>query len=990
MSHGTGSFISLTGTPFNIGETYGSPNNANFSHIPPPLAAGPTKYIILHFENAVFPSSSRLEVNLGYASGELDIFDSSDGTDFWTRPINVSAFADGNIPIFFIPDGATGGVQITGYGRGERHEETGTSGTHDSFSNCDPFLIEGNYTEPDYDPFWLCNLPPHWDNIKTVPNGDIRESVAPAVCMLLSVHGAHVSTCSATLIGNDLVISAAHCIDFPEDVNSMSVVFNYQTNADGSVPAGYSPSIYKVTELVNHGPLGVGSSTDYLIVRIKTPPGGIGINPVPMRASRPAIGEQVFGIHHPNGAVKKVSPSISDGFAVVLSNPGTGNIPTQFDVTGGTSGSGLFDMNSRFVGVLSSGQGGPFAPNPAHQNAQCSIGYAASENILNDIANDSPPSIARDVMLVFDKSGSMSQITSTGLTKLQEAKNAASLFVQLTRTENTDQIGLVTFSSNAISAFDLNDVNNTNKDLLIGNTSPYTGGIIGDINASGNTSIGAGLSVARDQMNLNGIGGNKRTIFLLTDGLQNTNPLVNSVSDTLFNTDIFAVGYGSESGLNGTILTELAEDHNGLYMRAGDGLTLLKFFAINFGNIFEAGTLLDPQFILPANKDQANPFPFMVCEETDITIILGWEKPDQPLQFRIQTPSGTFLSFSNREIITSVGQTWRFARISLPHNGEQNGEWKVIVHRLQTGGEFPPQKEDISYFINVLAKDGPIMILKNRRKRYYTGDTYNPLIAITTKDGFRVPNANVKVTITKPTDGTGNILSKIKFINTIQQINGDEIPARVVALKKIEVDLDGQTLINYENEVIDLFDDGAHNDGAMEPDGIFAAILPDLFLQEGHYSFRAVANYGDGCLGTREISWSVHVQIGIDSSQTIFQTEIIETLSDGKQRIKITITPKDKYGNLIGPGRIEMIDLTAVEGTVISSAVKDNGNGIYELIVVNEPSFENVLGVVINQPGREPIVISSTKIDSGKGFPYWLLWLLLFIILLLILILVFK
>jgi hypothetical protein len=519
-------------------------------------------------------------VNLGYPTGEIDVFQAADGADFWTRPIKVSALPGGNVPISYVPDAAGGGVQITAYGRGERHEEKSPVGAHDSFSNSDPFLVDGNFSEPQYDPFWFCHSPPHWENVEKLPNPDIRRTVSRGACMLVSVHGTHVSTCSATLVGDDLVISAAHCMNAPGDIASMSVILNYQTNSDGSVPGGYAPVFFKVIELVKHGPLGVSGNLDYMLLRIKTPPGGLGVSPIPMRSTRPAVGEQVFGIHHPNGAIKKVSPQQSDGFGVVLMNPGTGQIPTQFDVSGGTSGSGLFDLAGRFVGVLSSGQGGPFAPRPQDRHPECNISYAASDDILNDISSAALPSIARDVMVVFDKSGSMSEVTDTGLTKLQEAKNAAALFIQLIRAAGGDQLGLVTFSSAATSVHDLQDVNTSSKNTLIGSTAPFTGGIVGGIGAGGSTSIGGGLSVARDQMNLHGIGGNRRTIFLLTDGLQNSIPMVETVEGSLFNTDIFAVGYGSEAGLNGSLLTQLAQNHSGLYLRAGDGLTLLKFFAL--------------------------------------------------------------------------------------------------------------------------------------------------------------------------------------------------------------------------------------------------------------------------------------------------------------------------------------------------------------------------------------------------------------------------
>jgi von Willebrand factor type A domain/Trypsin-like peptidase domain len=985
MSHGTGSFVSLAGTPFNIGAAFGAPNNVNFAHTAPPPAAGPTKFIILHFQNASFPGASRLEVNLGYATGETDVFDASSGTDFWTRPINTSALPGGNIPISFIPDGMGGGVQITGYGRGERHEEAVPNGHHDSFSNSDPFLVSGNYTEPQYDPFWFCHLPPHWDNVAAIPAADIRATVAKSAGMLVSVHGAHVSTCSCTLIGSDLVISAAHCIDHEHDIASMSVIFNYQTNADGSVPAVYQPVFHKVIALINHGPLSVSSPIDYMLLRIKIPPGGLGINPIPMRASRPAAGELVFGIHHPNGAVKKVSPSLADGFASVLPNPGSGHIPTQFDVTGGTSGSGLFDMAGRFLGVLSSGQGGPFAVLPADRHPECRIGYASSAEILNHLSAALPAAPARDVVIVFDKSGSMASITPTGLTKLQEAKNAAALFIQLIRAGGTDQAGLVTFSTSAASAFDLADVNNANKNTLIGAVAPFTGGIVGGITAGGNTSIGHGLSIARDQMNLRGLVGNRRTILLLTDGLQNTAPMVETISGSLINTDIFAVGYGAESGLNGTLLTQLAHQHNGRYMRAGDGLSLLKFFAITFGNIFEAGTLLDPDYILPAGRDHADPVSFTICEETTVTIIIGWERANTPLQFRVQTPAGTFISLGGHGIATSSGLTWRFARIELPQNGEQNGTWKVYVDRANQGGEFSVAAADARYFINILAKDGPLVVLQTQRRRYYTGETYNPAVAVATAKGFRAPNARVMLTITKPDAGAGNILSQGKFENITGEIDGDIIPARYLSLQKLEAK-SKTPLIGFKEDLVEMTDDGRFGNGAMEPDGIFGIILKDLFKHEGNYTFRAVATYGEGCTGTRETTWSVHVEPGIDSGQTVMGTRIIRTLPDGKQDIRITLTPKDKYGNLVGPGRIDMLDLASLPGSVITSGgVTDNGDGTYGVTVQYDPASGSQPGVVIRQPDRDPVVAALPHLPPAPQHRHlgWWFWLMLLLILLL-------
>ena len=65
-----------------------------------------------------------------------------------------------------------------------------------------------------------------------------------------------------------------------------------------------------------------------------------------------------------------------------------------------------------------------------------------------------------------------------------------------------------------------------------------------------------------------------------------------------------------------------------------------------------------------------------------------------------------------------------------------------------------------------------------------------------------------------------------------------------------------------------LHDDGRHDDGAMEPDGIFNHPVADLTRVEGTYQFRAVAQYGSGCVATREAHWSLHVEPGIDPGRS--------------------------------------------------------------------------------------------------------------------------
>lgn len=339
----------------------GPPNTwaLDFSHTP---ANDGTRFLMLHFRNVSLPASNRLEVDLGYGK---DVFTAADGTDFWTRPINIHVLAGGLVPIRYIVNGAAnGGAEVAEYGRGERHP-----GHQDptALSNCDPFLSphsfpapDFKYTEPKYDPFWYCADPPNWENVACVSAvNDIRKTVAKSAGMILSVHNDHLSTCSVTLVGPDLVVSAGHCLD-QNEVKSASVTFDYEVQCDGKRPSSYNARFHKVVELVEWEWDG---TIDYSLLRI-TPAAAVPV--IQMRHTIPNPGEPIFGIHHPNGAVKKLSVPHPQFDTVLKSDTNYINVHTfpgaldpsfgpNFHVTGGSSGSGLYDTAGRIVGVLSRG-----------------------------------------------------------------------------------------------------------------------------------------------------------------------------------------------------------------------------------------------------------------------------------------------------------------------------------------------------------------------------------------------------------------------------------------------------------------------------------------------------------------------------------------------------------------------------------------------------------------------------------------------------------
>jgi hypothetical protein len=145
----------------------------------------------------------------------------------------------------------------------------------------------------------------------------------------------------------------------------------------------------------------------------------------------------------------------------------------------------------------------------------------------------------------------------------------------------------------------------------------------------------------------------------------------------------------------------------------------------------------------------------------------------------------------------------------------------------------------------------------------------------------------------------------------------------------------------------------------MEPDGIYNNRLKDLTRVEGTYQFRAVATYGEGCRATREAHWAVHVEPAIDPGRSGVTLVDVNDRPDGRYGT-IVIVPQDPYGNPIGPGRGGLFTVTPIPGVQIVGPVRDDGKGGYEIPVSWEPGKVAEPGVLVQQPERNPVIITPT------------------------------
>lgn len=909
-------------------------HNSGLDLTPPAGPLGGPRFLILHFDNVSLSGSARLEVELGYGK---DVFAASAGDDVWTRPVDPAA-----APIEIRIVGGSGSARLREYGAGQPSITPGhTPGTSQgSQSNPDPFLHTNPYVEPIYETRLECNPGFAWQNSACALasiSSTVRNKVRAASGIVFLVHDGHVSSCSGTLIGSDLFLTARHCFTDPNahDVASASVTLDYATQCDGSRPPGHAPRFHKVTEVAFSArpPESTNSSVDWMILRMNVEPGTTPA-PLELRSNGPVDGETIFTMHHPNGAVQKTQSGQHDGGSI-----------SGFDFAGGSSGSALFDSSGRVIG------------GPLCCGGGCSVSFVSVESIVDAIENPPVPDNPLDVMVVFDRSGSMGDTAPpAGRTKLEEAQDAASLFTQLIREGGGDRLGLVTFSTSASTPVPPGPTATT-KEQMVG-PAPYTTGAVGAIVDGGNTSIGKGIEVA-----LNAIGGgsgNDRALLLLSDGLQNTDPLVEDVEGMLGPTKLNVIGFGSDAEIDSALLGRVAAEHGGQFTRALDGLTLRKFFGLSFGNIFESGALSDPDYVLPASESVSREHEFQVCGEERITVILGWDRQETPLRLHVYTPKGKRVGGKRHEDVR--GRTWVFCRVPLPFGGERDGTWHVAVDRMPTGGEFPPPPTDVRYFLLIVCAGGPKLIHLGDPGPVYTGDVVNPLVGLHYPDGT-TPHAEVTLAIRGPGVALGQLTTEIGLQAPL--VAGDTVDGFHATLQEVQRRAGGTLPVGTNVVEVPLFDDGMHDDGAFEPDGIYGNPLADLTRYEGTYEFHARATFGEGCTTTRETFWSVYVGAGVDPDQSDVDLEDERPGEGGKSVGVLVIFPRDRFRNPLGPGRRPGFTIAPVPGVTLTGSVKDRGDGSYAVDIAWDPAVVGRPGVVVTQPGRDPVVVV-TPGQAGK------------------------
>ncbi|MFN8463949.1 MAG: VWA domain-containing protein [Caldilineaceae bacterium] len=311
-------------------------------------------------------------------------------------------------------------------------------------------------------------------------------------------------------------------------------------------------------------------------------------------------------------------------------------------------------------------------------------------HIFDDVQNAWRTHQATDIVIVFDRSGSMSLPAVGGGTRLQAAKDAANMFADLLENGSSHRLGMVSFSTTANNPADM-------PLTAVASAPAAMSGALAPMIADGSTTIGGGLQVA--QATLSAGSNPRKAILLLTDGMENTNPTIAAVQAGLGDTHVCSVGFGTPGTLDGPKLRDLSERQGGIYISGPDGLELRKFFVDCFADIFDSFVGEDPITVLPAGQAQSAPTTHVALGDEKLTFVLSWRDPVPAgaLRLEIVSPAGVRVDLSDPAVESEVGDTWHIVRFKLPHGGEGDGEWQaraVRASRIIVNGFTPDAFDD--------------------------------------------------------------------------------------------------------------------------------------------------------------------------------------------------------------------------------------------------------------------------------------------------------
>lgn len=326
-------------------------------------------------------------------------------------------------------------------------------------------------------------------------------------------------------------------------------------------------------------------------------------------------------------------------------------------------------------------------------SANGSVTVQCNETGQQWVINISANTISRPrsaVSLVLDRSGSMTEDSGDGISKVQKLREAADVFLNVMLPG--DGVGIVRFNEDAQRLMEVQDVGASPGGA--GRTTAI--GIIqgSDLEPLGQTSIGDGVVNGRQMLDdaqaAPTTDYDVTAMVVLTDGMWNQPPSLADVSGSI-NTNTYAVGLGIPSNISVPALTTLCQGNNGYLLVTGALTTdqstrLAKYFLQILAGVTNAQIAVDPSGVLQGKAGHR--IPFWICEADFGMDVIVLSPAPYFIDFQLEAPDGTRITpgsgatgANSQYVPSQYAYYYRCALPVLPTNpsGSHEGLWHAVL-----------------------------------------------------------------------------------------------------------------------------------------------------------------------------------------------------------------------------------------------------------------------------------------------------------------------
>ncbi|HEY6138012.1 MAG TPA: VWA domain-containing protein [Thermoanaerobaculia bacterium] len=574
-----------------------------------------------------------------------------------------------------------------------------------------------------------------------------------------------------------------------------------------------------------------------------------------------------------------------------------------------------------------------------------------------------------DVILVLDKSGSMADLppgSNAGPVKADILKSAVQGFVSQWeqidapvpggKDDSLDRLGVVFFDSSAASQTLPGADPPANVFLQRGGGNAWNAVIskANTLSPGSSTSIGAGVNEGMSQWKSDPK--NDLSVVVVTDGMQNTAPLISPTGSGFLGLTpvaglpqelrkrfipIQTIGFGTPAQVDEDLLRNMSLETAGVSYIAVNSSTMFDVFGMTLvsllkGNTASIGTRTSDTI---TGKGPTAPQGVVVDRSVErVVFSLQWAPPlRNALDLDVFKPGTTTVATptSSKKQPQIALQSFDFP---------ERGTWNVRVKRG------PDTKLDpVPYTLNVFFKERSLdYVLTFDNLHAVTGDTLG-IRALVSWDGkplTGLPDGAIRVRIQRPQESLGTILH-----NTRREVSsgptttpaGDiqsPLDQKLAAFK-------GQSLLERitPRDVVTIALKEVGN-------GVYAGSFDQTGIA-GTYGFEAILDWDMERTGHvhREERLEENVAVKADPAKTT--VDIAQTQQPTIWTV--TVTPRDRFGNYLGPGYASVIKarLRGEIGSITAVPVDRNQTGSYVFTVRGVATAPTVVvtvdGVVIGK-----------------------------------------